>query len=91
MQPPLTLRALTEEEEAVLRTLAQGRKTEVRLRDRARICRLAHQGRRVPQVAAELGVCEATVRTWIKRFNAAGLSPVRERREVWGPGDNGRK
>jgi transposase len=73
MQPPLTLRALTEEEDAGLRALAQGRKTEVRLRDRARICRLAHQGRRVPQIAAELGVCEATVRTWITRFNAAGL------------------
>jgi transposase len=78
MQPPLTLRALTEEEDAGLRTLAQGRKTEVRLRDRARICRLAHQGQRVPQIAVELGICEVTVRTWITRFNAAGLDGLRD-------------
>lgn len=78
MQPPLTLRTLTEEERARLRALTQGRKTEVRLRDRAHICWLAHQGRRVPQIAAELGVCEATVRTWIKRFNMAGLDGLRD-------------
>lgn len=78
MQPPLTLRPLTEEEDAGLRALAHGRKSEARLRDRARICWLAHRGRRVPQIAAELGVCEATARTWIKRFNAAGLDGLRD-------------
>ena len=78
MQPPLTLRELTAEAAAGLRALAQGRKTEVRLRERARICWLAHQGWRVPQIAAELGVCEATARTWIKRFNAAGLAGLRD-------------
>jgi transposase len=74
VHPPLTLRILSEEEEAGLRALAQGRKTEARLRDRARICWLAHQGWRVPQIAAELGLCQATARTWLKRFNAAGLA-----------------
>ena len=78
MQPPLELRALTEEEAAGLRALAQGRKAEVRLRDRARICWAAHEGRRVPQLAAELGVCQATARAWIKRFNAAGLEGLRD-------------
>ena len=78
MQPPLTLRALTEEEEAGLRALAHGRKAEVRLRERARICWLARQGRRVPQIAAELGLCQATARTWIRRFNAAGLDGLRD-------------
>ena len=78
MQPPLTLRALTEEEAAGLRALAHGRRAEVRLRDRARICWAAHEGRRVPQIAAELGVCQATARTWIKRFNAAGLAGLRD-------------
>ena len=78
MQAPLTLRALTEEEAAGLRALAHGRKTEVRLRDRARICWLAHQGRRVPQIAAELGLCPDTARTWIKRFNAAGWDGLRD-------------
>jgi transposase len=65
---------LTEEEAAGLRALAQRRKPEARLRDRSRICWLAHQGRRVPQIAAEIGVCQATARTWITRFNAAGLA-----------------
>ena len=78
MQPPLRLRALTEAEATELRALAHGRKTEVRLRDRARICWLAHQGRRVPPIAAELGVCPATARTWIKRCNAAGPDGLRD-------------
>jgi transposase len=78
VQPPLTLRALTAEEEAALPRLAQGRKTEARLRDRARICWAAHQGQRVPAIAAELGVCEATARLWIKRFNADGLDGLRD-------------
>ena len=78
MQAPLTLRALTAEETAGLRALAQGRKTEVRLRDRARICWLAHQGWRIPRIAAELGLCRATVRTWITRFNAAGLDGLHD-------------
>lgn len=78
MQPPLTLRILHEEEAAALCRLAQGRKTEVRLRDRARICQLAYQGRRVPQIATELGSCEATVRRWIKRFNTDGLDGLHD-------------
>jgi transposase len=78
VQAPLTLRALTDEEVAGLRALAHGRKTEVRLRDRARICWLAHQGRRIPQIADELGLCRTTVRTWIKRVNAAGLDGLRD-------------
>jgi len=78
VQPPLTLRAPTAEEEAGLRALAHGRKAEARLRDRARICWLAHGGRRVPAIAAALGVGEETARRWIKRFNAAGLDGLRD-------------
>jgi len=78
VHPSLTLRVLIEEEEAGLRGLAHGRRAEVRLRDRARICWLAHRGRRVAEIAAEVGVCRATVRTWIARFNAAGLDGPRE-------------
>ena len=74
----LALRALTEEEAAGLRRLAYGRKAEVRLRDRARICWAAHQGRRVPAIAAELGVADRTVRLWLKRFNARGLDGLRD-------------
>lgn len=71
--PPADVAYPSAEEAGELRRLVQGRKIEVRLRDRARICRLAHQGRRVPQIATELGICEATVRRWITRFNTAGL------------------
>ena len=74
----LTLRALTDEEEAGLQRLAHGRKAEVRLRDRARICWAAHQGRRVAAIAAELGVGDRTVRLWLKRFNAHGLDGLRD-------------
>jgi transposase len=78
MQAPLLLRPLTSDEAADLRSLAQRRKTEARLRDRAQICWLAHQGRRVPQIAIELGVCEATVRRWITRFNTGGLAGLQD-------------
>lgn len=78
MQPPLTLRILTDDEETELRALAHGRKAEARLRDRARICWLAHQGGRVAGIATEVGCCQATVRTWIKRFNALGLAGLHD-------------
>jgi transposase len=78
VQPPLKLRPLTAEEEAALRALARGRKAEVRLRDRARLCWLAHEGKHAPAIAAELGVAEATARTWIRRFNADGLDGLRD-------------
>jgi transposase len=78
VQAPLTLRALTEEAAAELRALAHSRTTEVRLRERARIGWLAHQGRHVPQIAADLGLCQATARTWLKRCNAAGLDGLRD-------------
>ncbi len=72
MPERLTLRPLTAEEEQTLHALARGQKTEARLRDRARICWLAHQGKRVAEIVAELGVGDATARLWLKRFNARG-------------------
>ena len=78
MQPPLTLRTLTDNEETELRALAKGRKAEARLRDRARICWLAHQGTHVPQIAADLDISQQMARRWINRFNAAGLDGLRD-------------
>ncbi len=40
---------------------------------------LLHEGERVPAVAARLGVGADAVRTWLKRFNAAGLDGLRDR------------
>jgi transposase len=70
----LLLRPLTEEEAAGLRSLAHGQKVEARLRDRARICWLSHEGKRVREIVALVGIGEATVRHWITRFNAQGLA-----------------
>lgn len=70
----LLLRPLGDDEAAAVRALAESRTAEARLRDRARICWRSAQGARVSAIVAELGVTEATVRLWIKRFNAAGVA-----------------
>lgn len=42
--------------------------------ERARIIVQASRGQGVPAIARTLGVCEPTVRLWIKRFNEWGLA-----------------
>ena len=69
----LTLRPLTAEEERAVDRLARSRTEPARAVERARIVWLAHQGRRVPAIAREVGASEATVRLWLKRFAARGL------------------
>lgn len=70
----LLLRPLTEEEIRDLRTVAHGQKVEARLRDRARICWLSHNGHRVREIVALMGLDDKTVRGWIRRFNTQGLA-----------------
>jgi transposase len=70
----LLLRPLTDEEASDLRALAHGQKVEARLRDRARICWCSHQGKRIREIVALVGVSDSTVRHWITRFNAQGLA-----------------
>ena len=79
MTDPLTVRTMTAEEEQALRELAHSRTTQARLRDRARICWLSHQGQRVAAIQAELRIAEGTVRLWITRFNADGLAGLQDR------------
>jgi transposase len=69
----LRVRELTEEELAAITRLAQSRTAPARAVERARIVLYAHQGGRVPAIAARLGLHEKTVRLWLGRFNAAGL------------------
>jgi transposase len=57
-----------------LRRLAHSRTASARAVERACICWLAYQGQAVPAIAVAVGVCEATARAWIKRFNADGLT-----------------
>ncbi len=85
MSEPLTLRGMTAEEEQALRSLAQSRTAQARLRDRARICWLAAQGQRVAAITGQVGVAGGTVRLWITRFNAEGLDGLRDRRRSGRP------
>ena len=66
-----------EEEALDLQALALGQKTEARLRDRALICWLTHEGKRVSAVVA-LGVSDATARQWFERLNEHGLVGLRD-------------
>jgi transposase len=40
---------------------------------------LANQGHRVPAIAHQLQLTAITVRTWLKRFNAAGLAALTDK------------
>jgi transposase len=77
---PLTVRAMTDAEAQALRALAHSRTAQARVRDRARICWLSHQGQRGAAIKASLGIADGTVRLWITRCNAEGLDGVRDRR-----------
>jgi transposase len=69
----LTLRPLTDEEARAIDRLAHSRTEPARTVERARIIWHARGGGRVPALARTLGLCEATVRLWLTRFNAQGL------------------
>ena len=70
----LQVRALSDEERQQLIRRSQSRTAAVRDVERARIILEASQEQRVPAIARTLGLCEPTVRLWIKRFNVRGLA-----------------
>jgi transposase len=70
----LHLRSLTDEEHQRLTHLSQSRTAAVRDVERARIILQASHRQRVPAIARALGLCEPTVRLWIKRFNEQGIA-----------------
>jgi transposase len=74
----LTLRPLTDEETRAVDRLAHSRTEPARSVERAQIIWRARQGARVPAIARALGVCEATVRPWLTRFNAGGMEGLRD-------------
>jgi transposase len=69
----LTLRALSPEERETIEKLTHLCTAAARLVERARLILLASQGHRVPAIAQQLQLTAITVRTWLKRFQAAGL------------------
>jgi len=70
----LALRPLTDDEIRIIARLAHSRTEPARTVERAQIVWRARQGARVPAIARALGITEATVRTWLKRFNAGGVA-----------------
>ena len=65
---------MTDEERKTIERLSHSRTAPARQVERARMVQWASEGQRVPHVAARLGVAEHTVRTWLHRFNEAGLA-----------------
>jgi transposase len=74
----IRLRAMTDEEVETIQRWASSRTAEARLVERAKVIRFAHEGRPGKAVAEELGLNPATVRKWLKRFNAKGLEGLQD-------------
>ena len=74
MPKHLQVRELTDDERKTIERLVHSRTAAVRTVERARIIERASAGKRVAEIATELGCDQRTVRRWLKRFNTAGLS-----------------
>src|SRR3954465_15131236 len=70
----LRVRALSEEEGHRLARMTRSQKLGAGLVRRAQIIQHAVDGLSAPGIAARMGLCGATVRFWLKRFNKRGLS-----------------
>lgn len=75
----LRVRALSNEEAQDLARMARSRTLGAGLVRRAQIVQHAvADGLSAPEVAAKMGLCGATVRFWLKRFNERGLAGLEE-------------
>ncbi len=75
----IRMRAPTADEAHGLARMARSRTRGAGLVRRAQIVQHAVQeGLSAPEVAARMGLCGATVRFWLKRFNARGLPGLEE-------------
>src|SRR3954466_12172145 len=72
------VRALGDEEAKELACMARSRMLGAGLVRRAQIVQHAVDGLSAPRIAARMGLCGATVRFWLKRFNERGLSGLEE-------------
>ncbi len=81
----LRVRELTAEERAAIQRLAHSRTEAARTVERARIIWLASQGERVPAIAKQLGLSQATTRLWLRRFNTEGLAGLADRPRAGAP------
>ena len=74
----LRVRALREEEGHRLARMTRSQKLGAGLVRRAQIIQHAVDGLSAPGIAAKMGLCGATVRFWLKRFNERGLPGLEE-------------
>src|ERR687896_1126658 len=74
----LRVRALSEEEAHRLARMTRSQKLGAGMVHRAQIVQHAVDGLSAPGIAARMGLCGATVRFWLKRFNARGLPGLEE-------------
>jgi transposase len=79
------LRTLDEDERREIERLAHSRTEQARLVERARIIWRLSQGGGNGDVAREMGINDATVRLWLRRFNEAGVQGLRDRYRPGGP------
>ena len=69
---------LAAEEKSTLLEWANGRKTQVRIAERARIALMASEGKQDLTIAATLGITPKKVARWRKRFLSKGLSGLKK-------------
>ena len=74
----IRVRAVSEEERETLGQVARSRNLGAGLVRRARIVMHALEGLKAPEISARMDLCGATVRHWLKRFNARGLQGLEE-------------
>jgi transposase len=75
----IRVRALSSGEAEELARMARSHTLGAGLVRRARIVRHAvEEGLSAPEIAARMGLCGATVRFWLKRFNACGRQGLEE-------------
>ena len=74
----IRVRTVGDEEREGLARLARSRTAGAGLVRRARIVLHALEGLKAPEIGARMDLCGATVRHWLKRFNARGLQGLAE-------------
>ena len=74
----IRVRAGSEEERETLGQMARSRTLGAGLVRRAQIVMHALEGLQAREISARMNLCGATVRHWLKRFNARGLHGLEE-------------
>ncbi len=85
MRTPIRVREMTTAESEAVKRLAHSRTEPARAVERAKIVWLAHEGKLAPEIAEELHLDEATIRRWLKRFNAKGIEGLLDRPRAGAP------